>query len=306
MATSARRCAGCGGPLPETAAGQRQVKCGFCGIVNDLAHGAPAVVKVELGDLGKVAGSLGRKVRLAVFIGVGITAAVVAAGMLQVVKPVREALHEVDKQAQEMQERLRPVAPAELATLGDVGWKEVQAPAPPSGWAAFDPVASIEWAMAIARAWQPDARLTRVDVTRVSPAGTLNLTEGLEDQAGYRFMSPKQIAEWERIADREVNARVPYELMMQLARQKVTAHVVRGRPPSRELPPDAPDANRLGDVLAAARRSGRLEELPFYNGYLTHLPREGWVWYLQSLSRRGTLPRVRARDGAVYPYRQDP
>jgi hypothetical protein len=303
MGTSARRCAGCGGPLPETAPDQRQIRCAFCGIVNDITQATPRIIKVEIGDLAEVAGSVGRKIRLAVMIGVGVAAAIVVVGLLQVVRPVRQALQEVGEQATQMEERLRPIALAELATLGDVGWKEVLAPPPPTGWSAFDPIADTEWAMAIARAWQPDARLTRIDVTRLSPAGTLNLTADLEELAGYRFVSPKQVDEWDRIADREVKARVPYELMMHVARQKVVAHVVHGRPSSRALPASSPDSLGLGALINAATTSGRFTALPFYNGYLTYLPREGWVWYLQSLSQRGSLPRVRARDGAVYPYR---
>jgi hypothetical protein len=305
VATTARRCAACGGPLPEVPRGERQQTCPFCGIVNDLTHAATQPLKIELNvdDVRKAALHVGRKVKLAMLLGVGIAALVVAIGILQAVRPVRDALREVTEQSKAMQERLRPIAPAELATVGESGWKEVHVPAPPSGWTTFDPIADIEWAMAIARAWQPDARLTRIDVTRVASTGTLNLTADLEEVAGYRFVSPGQLAEWERIADRQVDARVPYELMMNVARQKVVAHVVRGRPPARRVPPPPPDTQRLSEVISRAISSGRFAELPFYNGYLTHLDREGWVWYLQSLSRRESLPRVRARDGAVYPYR---
>jgi hypothetical protein len=42
---------------------------------------------------------------------------------------------------------------------------------------------------------------------------------------------------------------------------------------------------------------------PFYEGFLIHTARTGWIWYFQSLSRRDTIPQVRARDGAVYPWR---
>jgi hypothetical protein len=47
-----------------------------------------------------------------------------------------------------------------------------------------------------------------------------------------------------------------------------------------------------------------LADYPFYNGDMIHNDREGWVWYLQSSSQRETLPRIRARDGAVYPFRR--
>ena len=42
---------------------------------------------------------------------------------------------------------------------------------PEGGYADFDPVASLPWAMAIGRAWALDAVLTRIDVGRVSATG---------------------------------------------------------------------------------------------------------------------------------------
>ena len=141
-------------------------------------------------------------------------------------------------------------------------------------------------------------------MTRVSAAGTLDLAAGADDVAGYRFVSPARIDEWNRIADREASARVGYELMIKAAQKKVTAYLNRGRPSSRDLPPPKVDALRLGDAIAAAKRGRGFVEYPFYNGYLVYLEREGWVWYLQGLSQRETLPRVRARDGAVYPYKR--
>jgi hypothetical protein len=92
--------------------------------------------------------------------------------------------------------------------------------------------------------------------------------------------------------------------MIKATQKKVTAYVNRGRPSSRDLPPLKVDALRLGDAIAAAKRGRGFVEYPFYSGYLIYLEREGWVWYLQSLSQRETLPRVRARDGAVYPYKR--
>ena len=89
--------------------------------------------------------------------------------------------------------------------------------------------------------------------------------------------------------------------MIKIGPSKVTGLVSRGRPSKRELPPGNVDSGRLGEVIAAATRRG-FSDYPFYNGYLIHLEREGWVWYLQSLSRRDSLPRIRARDGAPYPY----
>ena len=101
-----------------------------------------------------------------------------------------------------------------------------------------------------------------------------------------------------------LSARVGHELMIKAAQKKVTAYLNRGRPSSRDLPPLKVDALRLGAAIAAAKRGRGFVEYSFYNGYMIYLEREGWVWYLQSLSQREALPRVRARDGAVYPYRR--
>jgi hypothetical protein len=54
----------------------------------------------------------------------------------------------------------------------------------------------------MARAWARDARLTRIDVTRLGAAGTLDLSSGTEDVAGYRFVSPGRTNEWVERADR--------------------------------------------------------------------------------------------------------
>jgi hypothetical protein len=184
-----------------------------------------------------------------------------------------------------------------------VGWKELNVPTPASGWAAFEPVTDLRWAQTIARAWQSDARLTRIDVNRLKHDGTIDLTAGADNSAGYRFISPGQIDAWEKIADRDANARVGYELMIKLAEQKVTALIVRGSPRSDALPPLDINSHALPELLTRARKSKSFADHPFYDGYMIALEREGWVWYLNSLSRRDSIPRVRARDGAVYPYR---
>jgi hypothetical protein len=36
---------------------------------------------------------------------------------------------------------------------------------------------------------------------------------------------------------------------------------------------------------------------------MIHSAGEGWVWYLSTLSGRDSIPRVRAKDGRVWPYR---
>ena len=120
-------------------------------------------------------------------------------------------------------------------------------------WNGFDPVANLEWATALARGWAPDARLTRINLTRVSAAGTLDLAAGADDVAGYRFVSPAKVEEWNRIADTQASARVGYELMIKAAQRKVTAYLNRGRPSSATC--RLPRLTRCGWVRPSWRRS---------------------------------------------------
>lgn len=92
--------------------------------------------------------------------------------------------------------------------------------------------------------------------------------------------------------------------MLRVADQKTVALVSPGRPSRRDVAPPPVDAKPFGVLLTAAQRQKQFTAFPLYNGYLIHLEREGWVLYLQSLSQRETLPRIRGRDGAVFPYRR--
>lgn len=211
-------------------------------------------------------------------------------------------LQELQKQATAMSDRLRVMPIGELAASSERGWREVRADAPPRGWAAFDPVVGLPWAMGLARQWAPDATLTRIDVSRAASDGTVNLTGGPDDTVGYRFISPDRIASWVNDADVHAKVEASYGLLMTLAQQKVTASIQRGRPPASGAPALA-STLPLSEVLARARANATFVDRPFYAGYLIQLPTEGWVWYFQTLSGRDALPRVRARDGRVYPYR---
>jgi hypothetical protein len=101
---------------------------------------------------------------------------------------------------------------------------------------------------------------------------------------------------------REVNASVPYELMIRVAQRAVMVYVHSGRPPQEPLPPTL-EGMPLRDLLARARQQTTFPQHPFYSGLLIHLDRMGWVWRLQSLSQRDSIPWIRASDGAVYPWK---
>lgn len=309
MSTSGRRCAGCGSPLPETPAETRQVICAFCGLVNDLLHAAaapPVAIQVDLSGAGRAATGAVRTVAWIVFLSIALVVGLVAFVIYSAMRPVSEAVKTVAGQISDVSRAVprgaEKVAPANLAGAGQIGWRELDVVAPSSGWAAFEPVTDVRWAMAIAHAWSPEARLTRIDVNRLKEQGTIDLTAGPDNSAGYRFIAPSQVDAWKAIADRDGRAEVPYELMIKLSEQKVTALIVHGRPPADDLPPADVMSQPLPELLGLARRGKGFTTHPFYSGYMIHLAREGWVWYLQNLSGQSSLPRVRARDGAVYPY----
>ncbi len=199
----------------------------------------------------------------------------------------------------------RAIPPAGLHSRPDTGWHLLDVPAPAGEWATFDPVANVEWAQSIARGWNADAVLTRVHVARLAASGTVNLADGREEQAAYQFVSPARIAEWsERAARGESGARVGYELMVVVARRMVEGMVTFGRPLTRDVPADAVVSLPLAALLEGAMANRKFQESSYYDVDLLHHARDGWVWYVQARGQLEASPRVRARDGAVYPYRR--
>jgi hypothetical protein len=63
-----------------------------------------------------------------------------------------------------------------------------------------------------------------------------------------------------------------------------------------------PVALPLGELVTHAGPKRVFKPAPFYKGYLIYSPNEGWVWYFSTLANE-SFPRLRARDGAAYPYR---
>jgi hypothetical protein len=186
---------------------------------------------------------------------------------------------------------------ADLATLTGFGWRTVDVPAPPGGYDAFEPVAALPWALAIGRAWASDAVVTRIDVGRVSATGVVDL--GGEATSGYRFHSPARAMRWKQETDAGSKSTTSSGLMLQVQGTQVRVLVDTN---SREEPA-APAAASLPlpEILTRARDGRGFGDRPYYGGYMIHLPREGWVWYLSAPSG-DSFPRVRARDGRVYPY----
>jgi hypothetical protein len=302
MSSRVRRCGGCGGPLSEAANDRGTITCSFCGMVNEVSAPAPQPIIIKLDAGRRRVVRPGGGVALAISIAVIVMVSGVGLVVYRAVRPASGAFEAVSREALRARELTRPLSLTELPTLKERGHRPVNAPPPPGGWTAFDPVAGVPWASDIARAWAPDARLTRIDLGLIAGDGTADLTGDRQDTIGYRFVSPARIAEWSKIADRDVNAAAAYELFLRLGRGEVVVYVHSGRPPDDPAPP-ALDSLPLRELLSQARQSKRFPQHPLYTGFLIHSDRMGWIWYFQSLSRRDDIPRVRARDAAVYPWR---
>ncbi len=324
MSVQARRCEGCGSPLPEAPVNARTITCEFCGVVHDVsasglssaaaAPGVSARAQVRPAVRPQVAPAGGPGVRpavrpaakgsffavFAIFAAVAVTTAVVVWSWHRML-PMLGAIDEMNRNAGRTPVPTATLAMRDLPTLAEPTYRALIAPAPPTGWTGFDPVVGVAWASEIARAWAPDARLTRIDLGPIASDGSADLTADREEVVGYRFASPARIAQWQQIADRQADATSPFELFIRVAGKQVGVYVHNGRPPSEALPPTL-DSLPLRDVLAHVRRSGRFPDRPFYTGFLIHESRIGWVWTFQSLSGHDTVPIVRARDAAVYPW----
>jgi hypothetical protein len=286
----------------------RQAKCRFCGVVNDFAAAgaAPITIAIDPADATRVVRRAGGVAAAVIFVPMAIALAAAGFGVYMAVRTVAPAAGSASvSTALSTAARAisRSVAPADLAKAGNAGWQTLDVSPPSSGWATFEPVGDLNWAMAIARAWRPDAHLIRIDVSRLTPQGTVNLAGSADDSAGYRFESPSQREEWIRSA-RQGEPKPPagYELMLKASQQAITGLVTQGKPSTRE-PPPAADILPLVKLMPAARRKPAFAQPSFFDGYMIYNEREGWVWYLTGRGFDESLPRLRARDGASYPYR---
>lgn len=292
-----RRCSGCGAALGDPTDDDLTIVCRFCGLrhdINDLASEATPIV-VQVGGPRRGASKAVLAVVLAVVLvptAVGLYVAYRATN--EVTTRVRET---TDAVRQRVAERNRPLALTELGTLTEYAWKPVDVAPPPGGFASFDPVAALPWAMSIAHAWAPDAVLTRIDVGRVSSTGVIDLTG--DTPSGYRFHSPARLLRWKQETDGGTKSTTASGMMLQV--QGTAVRVLMETNAREEASTPAPASLRLADLLTKARAGRGFSDRPFYAGYMIFLPREGWVWYFRAPSG-DSFPRVRAKDGRVYPY----
>lgn len=293
----ARRCSGCGAALGVPTDDDLTIVCTFCGLRHDLNQLADTTAPVVI----RMGPAAPRGNKLVVTIVLLIVAATTAGGLYVASRTASEVTSRVlattDAVRERVVERHRPLAPTELGTLTERAWKVVDTPAPPGGFAAFDPVAALPWATAIAQVWAPDATLTRIDVGRVSTTGVVDLAG--DTSSGYRFHSPARRLRWTQEADSGVKGVTTTSMMLQVQAEAVRV-LLDGD--ARDEPKTAtPVSLALPELLTRARKGRGFSDRPFYAGYMIFLPREGWAWYFRSASG-DSFPRVRAKDGRVYPY----
>ena len=156
----------------------------------------------------------------------------------------------------------RPIPPADLASVPQGGgWKVLATTPPEGGFADFDPVASLPWAMAIGRAWASDAVLTRIDVGRVSATGVVDL--GGEAGSGYRFASPGRHERWINETDAGGKSLTATGLMLEIKGTQVRALPHEERTVA-SVP--APESLPLAEILERARGGRGFEDKPVLRG----------------------------------------
>ena len=184
------------------------------------------------------------------------------------------------------------------------GHHDLDVTPPAGGYGNVDAVAMLPWALAIAQAWEADAQIGRIDVERLRPDGTLDVQDDASAVLRYRFVSPRRTERLRQQARLQADAEdaVGFWVTVTAGQPRVYAEVRPGAALRDLEEAPYPSALPLPDLFGRPAVKALAADLPFLKGYLIPLPREGWVWYFSSLANE-SRPRVRARDGAVWPYR---
>lgn len=302
----ARRCQGCAAPLPEAAAGESQ-RCRFCGLVHDAQTFGTDESHSIYSQTVASDRATGRLVRWIV-----VGAVVITLGTLV---PVIGAMYAGWRVASSVMPGAITTLSSTLPTSGrtldqltdlPAGFHALDVAPPAGGYGALDAVAAVPWALTIAQAWAPDARLDRIDVARMRPDGTINAQDDAEASVTYRFRSPAKVAahrEQTRLSS-STESTVGLWVRVKGGKPEVYSDVARASIPRDEAPAPHPSAMPLPELARRPMVRTALADAPFFDGYMIHRPDEGWVWYFSTLANE-SRPRIRARDAAVWPYRAE-
>jgi hypothetical protein len=298
----ARNCAGCGAPLTAPESGEAWV-CRFCGVTYDpdTPSAAPQVRVVTI-DARPKANPVVAVLILLVFAAVAIAALV----GWRFVRPA----HSLDAPytpaaGKPIFPTRAAVKPSDLHDLKTGGYRPLTVAAPAGGYGALDPVAALPWALAIAQSWESDATFERIDIARLRPDGTVNAQDDKDASVQYRFASPARRQQLQERAELSSYAEsvIGMWIRVQNGQPEVNVEVRKGmflRIHQDEFHPH-PQARALPEVMREPAVRRALKPVPFFTAYLIYIDREGWCWYVSTLANE-SMPRIRARDGAVWPY----
>lgn len=318
----ALQCPSCGAPL-EPVAGSVFATCDFCGATAAPtqhfksprpAHPAPQV-SVQVVDLSR------HRLKPRQLFGCALAVFLLVAGIAVFVFVRAQGIQRSIRERIDTAQRIR-VSPdfrvtreevalpvARLAEASFTGRHVIAATPPPGGFAAFEPVAGLPWALAIAQVWSRDAKLERLDVDRVRPDGTVNVTDDPEAGVMYRFVSPSRLQALRERMNLEKSPRGDQEFWVEIEEGKVYAYELQSLSAlvhdddAAELAQKTwPKSLPLTTIVPALAKRRDVPAVPFFEGYLIWLEDEGWCWYISTLSGSPNIPRVRARDGRVWPY----
>jgi hypothetical protein len=295
-------CASCGAPLEEVPE-QPAVRCGFCGAVNEptvARRPPPAEIRFEVtpvnleGPVRAASWAVGAALVIPLFGAViGLGAAVW--GVWAALHVHEGALSHLPPMPSDGLRGERRLLVADLRSFHQAGRSPLQVDPPSGGYGAVDPVSLLPWAVTIARGWSKDARLDRIDASRIRRDGTVNVATDPDAEVLYRFSSPSRIATYWRDADLGRKPECECEFWVLSKAGQPFVQLVTGSPSKQELAPSTGDVISLPRIFERGR--ARIPARPFYNGYMIHSGRDGWVWYLSTLTGRESIPRFRARDG---------
>jgi hypothetical protein len=291
--------------LPDTAAGEA-LRCPFCGLGHEAGAAAAPAAQTYRIDLRQTP-SAGRAVRWIVAIVVLVT----LAGLVPAIVGLYLGWRAVESAlpATQVTPESRPSSPAartlqQLKSL-PAGYHALDVAAPAGGYGALDATAALPWALTVAQAWQDDVRIARIDVERMRPDGTVNVQDDSQAMVMYRFESPSRIAALREQARLSSNTEAPVGVWVRVkqGRPEVYSHASRAAQSRGDGSAPHPAALRLGELVARPGVRRALGDAPFFKAYMIHNAGEGWVWYFSTLDGQ-SVPRVRAADGAVWPYRR--
>jgi hypothetical protein len=294
-----RQCAGCGAPLPSTDV-DGVIACRFCGLAHDAQpHLQVARVVIRgASDATRSAAKVASVVAALAAVVIGVVGLAIGVAVWRASR--RPALVTVPTTA-------TPATGTGVIRIADLpalapGRHALEAAPLPAGYGAVDAVAALPWALTIAQGWAPDAAISRIDVERLRPDGTVNAVDDADALVRYRFVSPARASDLRERARTSARAEAVTELHLTLAQGAPMVQGIRRSASSGgdAIRPPHPDVLTVPALIT--RLPAESYRHPFLKGYLLHLSGEGWVWYFGTLAGE-SLPRVRAVDGATWPYR---